>query len=130
MGDSSLWVAGLTAATAIAATVVTSRGNAKAAQTQAASVRAQAEAEAQARRVADLQQRRRDSYRSLVGRVSGFSQILWRMAEVDQSSVVAQREALVGAMQRDGRAALDAVEQSTREVVVDGPEAVSRAAEQ
>ncbi|WP_371662850.1 hypothetical protein [Streptomyces sp. NBC_00280] len=61
--------------------------------------------------------------------MSGFSKILWRMAEVDQSPGVAQREALLGAMQRDGRAALDAVEQATREVIVDGPREVSKAAE-
>jgi multidrug efflux pump subunit AcrA (membrane-fusion protein) len=129
MGDGSLWVAVLTALAAIAASLVTSRAYMKSAQAQAASARAQAETEAKARRVAELQQRRRDSYRSLIGCVSGFSKILWRMAEVDQSSAAAQREALVSAMQRDGRAALDAVEQATREVVVDGPEEVSRAAE-
>ncbi|WP_158778867.1 hypothetical protein [Streptomyces cellulosae] len=51
------------------------------------------------------------------------------MAEVDQFSDPAQREALISTMQRDGRAALDAVEQATREVVVDGPGDVSRTAE-
>ena len=129
MGDDSLWVAALTALTAITASLVTSRAYVKSAQAQATSARAQAEAEAQARRVAELKQRRRDSYRSLIGCVSGFSKTLWRMAEVDQSSEAAQRATLVSAMQRDGRAALDAVEQATHEVVVDGPEEVSRAAE-
>ena len=129
MGDGGLWVAVLTASAAILASLVTSRALLKSAQAQAASARAQAETEARARHAVELQQRRRDAYMGLIGSVSGFSKILWRMAEVEKVSEVAQRETLVSAMQRDGRAALDTVEQATREVVVDGPANVARAAE-
>ncbi|MGW7403251.1 hypothetical protein ACWGI9_05865 [Streptomyces sp. NPDC054833] len=117
MGDSSLGVAGLTAATAIVASLAATW-----------SARSQARTEARTRRAEATNQRRRESYRAMTRCVSGFSKVLWRMAQVDQEADDAIRRGLVDSIRSDARTALDDVEEATRGVEIDGPEEVSKAA--
>ena len=90
--------------------------------------RSQARAEAKTRLAEATVQRRRESYRAMTRCVSGFSKVLWRMAQVDQEADDATRRDLLCGIRSDARMALDDVEEATRGVEIDGPEEVSKAA--
>lgn len=74
MTDDTLWVAVLTASTAVVASWVTSKGNASAA-------RLQAEVTGQSQRLARQREARRASYADLIERAVALSELYWDVPE-------------------------------------------------
>ena len=122
MADSGLLVGVLTAVTALAASYLTARGTSRAALGQA-----RAAATAQALR--EERERRRATYRELIGRVHEFLEALWRVVEVDDLPDREARDALLRQIHAQAGAAMSRVTLATRDVLLDGPAELSAAAE-
>ncbi|MEU4689554.1 hypothetical protein [Actinoplanes sp. NPDC023714] len=117
MAVDELLVGALTAATALGASFLTGRGAWRAALAQARTT-ALLQAAAQER------ERRRATYRDMLTAVHAFMEVCWS-ARPDRSD----RQPREQIRERMGRAAAE-VTRATREVLLDGPAAVSAAAEQ
>jgi hypothetical protein len=121
MGDSGWWVAVVTSATALGASWITTRGNAR-------SVRVEAEVSAHAGHVTEARNRRRDAYRELSAAVHGLSEVLWRMEEAEHVRTSAERTRIVADMHAASRRGLGDVTKASRDVLLEGPKAVADAA--
>jgi hypothetical protein len=117
-----LWVGVLTGVTALAASYLTARGASKAAL-------AQARTTALSDAVREQRQRRRSTYRDMLTCVHAFSEVCWRITDVDttpdrgtQTNLLAQIHDRMGPTLAD-------LTRATHEVLLDGPADVAIAAE-
>jgi hypothetical protein len=120
--DDGLLVGALTAVTALVASYLTARATSRAALTQAR-VAAAAEASREAR------ERRRSTYREMLSRVHAFMEPLWRIRDADTAPDAAARRRALEEMAAELRPAMNQVTLATREVLLDGPAAVSDSAD-
>jgi len=123
MTDEALWVAMLTGGTAVVASWVTSRGNARAA-------RIQAEASAQTQQQSRSRETRRTAYLEFIEQAHITGELYWRLGDVyaqltdpDEQLVRIQR------LRADLRDAFDPLSRCTRVIILEGPGSVVEAAE-
>ncbi|MFC9545200.1 hypothetical protein G3I31_10425 [Streptomyces sp. SID9913] len=121
MGDSGWWVAVVTGATALGASWITTRGNAR-------SVRVEAEVTAHAGHVTEARNRRRDAYRELSAAAHALAEVFWRMEEVDHARTRTERARIIEDMQAASRHRLSDVTKASRDVFLEGPAGVAKAA--
>ncbi|MEU8467963.1 hypothetical protein AB0F30_08550 [Streptomyces sp. NPDC029006] len=121
MGDGNWWVALVTGATALGASWITTRGNAR-------SVRVEAEVNAHADHIAEARNRRRDAYRDLSTAVHALSEVFWKMEVVDLAQTRAERVELIDRMHVASRRCVSEVTRTSRDVCLEGPAAAAKAA--
>lgn len=121
MGDSSWWIGGLTAITALGASWVTSRGNAY-------SARVQAEVSAHAGHITEVRNQRREAYKALSASAHALAEVFWRMEEVDRSSDVSVRATIIAEMHVASRGALSELTKTSTDVLLQGPASVAKEA--
>jgi hypothetical protein len=123
MADSALWIAVLTGGTAVLASWVTSRGNARAA-------RIQAEASAQAQRLTLAHEARRTAYLEFIEQAHVTGELHWRLGDIyaqltDPDDQLARLDQLRGQL----RDAFDPLMRCARTISLEGPGPVAETAE-
>jgi hypothetical protein len=123
VSDSAALIAALTGATAVLASWVTSRGNAKAA-------RVQAETAAQVQQRIQVREIRRTAYLALIEHAHSTGEIYWRVGDVymQLTDEVAQR-ARIEEIRADLRDGFAPMMRCVRVIVLEGPEAVAESAD-
>ena len=123
MTDEALWVAVLTGGTAVLASWVTSRGNARAA-------RVQAEASAQTQQQSRSRETRRTAYLEFIEQAHITGELYWRLGDV-YAQLTDPDEQLVRIQQlrADLRVAFDPLSRCARVIILEGPASVVEAAE-
>ncbi|MFJ7151217.1 hypothetical protein ACIQVT_23945 [Streptomyces sp. NPDC100445] len=121
MGDGDWWAALLTGAAALGGSWITTRGNTR-------SVRVEAEVGAHAGQVAEARNRRRDAYRDLSTAVHALSEVFWRLEVVDLAATREERTELLGQMHGASRRCVSEVTRTSRDVCLEGPASVVKAA--
>ncbi|MFF0227624.1 hypothetical protein [Streptomyces sp. NPDC004629] len=122
MGDSAVWVAALTGATAVVASWVTNLGNVRAA-------RAQAQASAAAERAGRVRESRRAAYLELMARAHDMSELYRKV--VDARFQLGDGDAYLARVQelrRSVREAYDPLMHCVRTVALEGPAGAASAA--
>lgn len=118
----AVWVGAFTGATAILASWITTRGNARAA-------RVQAEASAQAQRHVHVREVRRAAYLDLMEQAHLTGQLYWRVEDAYVQLAGDARLVRINELRDQLRTAFDLMMRCTRIVVLEGPLAVATAAE-
>ncbi|NEA46728.1 hypothetical protein [Streptomyces sp. SID10815] len=122
MANSGLWVGILTALTALGASYITARATFRAA-------RAQAETATRAEALRDERERRRSAYREMMSCVHAFNVVTWQMDDVDTARDRASRGRLLTQMYECIGPAIGDMNRAMHEIRLDGPAAVSDAAD-
>ncbi|GGT64172.1 hypothetical protein [Streptomyces purpureus] len=123
MSNSGLWVGVLTALTALGASYITARATSRATLAQArTTTRAQA--------VREQRERRRATYREMMGCTHAFNEVTWQIDEVDAAPDRLGRDRLLTQMCERIAPAIGEMNKATHEVRLDGPAEVSDAAEE
>jgi hypothetical protein len=123
MADSAVWIAMLTGGTAVLASWVTSRGNARAA-------RVQAEASAEAQQYSQLREIRRMAYLEFIEQAHITGELHWRLGDVyAQLTDPGDQLAGIQKLRNDLRDAFDPLTRCARVVLLEGPRSVAEAAE-
>jgi hypothetical protein len=121
--DDALWVAALTGATAVLASWVTSRGNARAA-------RIQAQASAQAQQQSRSRETRRTAYLEFIEQAHITGEFYWRLGDVyAQLADPGEQLTRIQRLRADLRDAFDPLSRCARVIILEGPAAVAEAAE-
>jgi hypothetical protein len=123
MASSELWVGILTAATAIGASYLTARGMSKAALAQA---RTMTTFDA----LREQREHRRSAYRQMMACVHAFSEICWRLLDVDAAGDPDAKQRLLAQIHERIGPAVSDMTRAAREVLLDGPAEVAEAAEE
>jgi hypothetical protein len=123
MASSELWVGVLTATTAIVASYLSARGASSAALAQA---RTTALSEA----LGEERERRRSTYRQMMTCVHAFSEVTWRIVDVDATQDRERKDLLLTQMHERIGVTVSDLTRATHEVLLDGPAEVSSAAEE
>ncbi|MGW1375847.1 hypothetical protein ACWD6P_16455 [Streptomyces sp. NPDC002446] len=123
MADNGLWVGILTALTALGASYITARATSRAA-------RAQARTTAMAQALREQRDRRRSTYREMMGCAHAFSEVTWQIDDVDATPDRDGKDRLLTRMYERIGPAIGNMNKATHEVRLDGPAEVSAAAEQ
>ncbi len=123
MTDDALWVAVLTGGTAVLASWVTSRGNARAA-------RIQAEASAQTQQQSRSRETRRSAYLEFIEQAHITGEFYWRLGDVyAQLTDPGEQLARIQQLRADLRDAFDPLSRCTRVITLEGSAPVVEAAE-
>jgi hypothetical protein len=123
MTDDALWVAVLTGATAVLASWVTSRGNARAA-------RIQAEASAQTQQQSRSRETRRTAYLEFIEQAHIMGELYFRLGDVyAQLTDPGEQLARIQKLRADLRDAFDPLSRCARVIILEGPMPVVEAAE-
>jgi hypothetical protein len=123
MTDDALWVAVLTGGTAVLASWVTSRGNARAA-------RVQAEASAQNQQRSRSLETRRTAYLEFIEQAHITGEFYWRLGDVyAQPTDSGEQLARIQQLRADLRNAYDPLSRCARVILLEGPAPVVEAAE-
>ncbi|MDO0927018.1 hypothetical protein QQY24_16930 [Streptomyces sp. TG1A-8] len=78
--------------------------------------------------MAEARDRRRAAYKDLSAAVHALSEVFWKMEDIDRTADRAERIEAMGRMKVDCRARLNEVTRASRDVLLEGPTAVARAA--
>ena len=122
VSDSTVWVAVLTGGTAVLASWVTTRGNARAAKIQA-------DSSAQAQRHAHVREMRRSAYLQLIEQAHLIGELYWRVGDVYAQLSGHDAVARVEVLRVDLRAAFDPLMRCCRIVMLEGPRPVADTAD-
>jgi len=123
MADIALWVAVLTGGTAVAASWVTNRGNARAA-------RIQAEASAQAQQLSRVREVRRTAYLEFIEQAHITGELHWRLGDIyAQLADPHERLRRLNQLRDKLRDAFDPLTRCARTISLEGPAPVAEAAE-
>jgi hypothetical protein len=123
MAYSALWVAALTGGTAVLASWVTSRGNARAAKIQA-------EASALAQQQSQVREARRTAYLEFIEQAHITGELHWRLGDIYiQLPDRDDRLARLNQLRDDLRDAFDPLMRCARTICLEGPAPVAEAAE-
>ena len=123
MADDPIWIAVLTGGTAVLASWVTSRGNARAA-------RIQAEASAQTRQQSRSLEARRTAYLEFSEQAHITGEFYWRLGDVyAQLRDPAEQLSRIHKLRADLRNAFDPLSRCARVIILEGPALVAEAAE-
>jgi hypothetical protein len=123
MADSALWVAVLTGGTAVLASWVTSRGNARAAKVQA-------EASAQAQQHSRVREARRTAYLEFIEQAHITGELHWRLGDIYvQVADPDDQLARLNQLRDELRDAFDPLMRCARTISLEGPAPVAEAAE-
>jgi hypothetical protein len=123
VADSALWVAALTGATAVLASWVTSRGNARTAV-------AQAEASAQAQRASQLRESRRTAYLEFIEQAHITGELYYRLGDIyAQVTDPAEQLARINQLRDNLRNAFDPLMRCARTISLEGPAPAAEAAD-
>jgi hypothetical protein len=123
MTDDALWVAVLTGGTAVLASWVTSRGNARA-------VRIQAEASAQTQRQSRSRETRCTAYLEFIEQAHITGELYWRLGDVyAQLTDPGEQLDRIQRLRADLRGAFDPLSRCARVIILEGPAPVVEAAE-
>ena len=123
MADSALWVAVLTGGTAVLASWVTSRGNARAA-------RVQAQAAAQAQQHSQERVARRTAYLEFIEQAHITGELHWRLGDIyAQLTDPDDQLARLSQLRERLRNAFDPLMRCARTIVLEGPAPVAEAAQ-
>lgn len=122
MANSGLWVGVLTSLTALGASYITAKATSRAALVQA---RTTTTAEA----LREQRDRRRSTYREMMGCAHAFSEVTWQMDDVDAAPDREAENRLLTQMHEQIGPAIAAMNKANHEVRLDGPAEVSDAAE-
>ncbi|MET7899882.1 hypothetical protein [Streptomyces mirabilis] len=122
MANSGLWVGILTALTALGASYITAWAALRAAQAQARTV-------TRAEALREQRDRRRSAYRELMSFAHAFSAITWQIDEVDAARDRESKDRLLKQMYERIGPAIGDMNRAMHEVRLDGPPAVSAAAD-
>jgi hypothetical protein len=123
MADSALWVAVLTGGTAVLASWVTSRGNARAA-------RVQAEATAQAQQHSQDRAARRTAYLEFIEQAHITGELHWRLGDIyAQLTDPDDQHARLNQLRQQLRDAFDPLMRCARTIMLEGPPQVADAAQ-
>ncbi len=123
MPNDAIWVAVLTGGTAVLASWVTSRGNARAARTQA-------EASAQTQQQSRSRETRRTAYLEFIEQAHITGELYWRLGDVyAQLTDPGERLAAIHKLRASLRDAFDPLSRCARVIILEGPAPVVEAAE-
>ncbi|GLX16822.1 hypothetical protein [Streptomyces lavendulae] len=122
MGHSELWVGALTALTALGASWITARATSRAAL-------AQARTAARAQALREQRERRRSTYREMMGCAHAFFEVTWQIDAVDAAPDREAGDRLLAQMYEHMAPAIGNLNRANHEVRLDGPAAVSDASE-
>lgn len=121
VADNTLWVAALTAGTAVLASWVTSRGNANAA-------RFQAEAASASQRTARQREARREAYAAVIDKAVAIGELYWKIPEATRISEPESRRAEILRLREQIRDVYAALLRCVQVVTLEGPDDVAEAA--
>ncbi|MFI1398751.1 hypothetical protein [Streptomyces sp. NPDC020681] len=121
MADNTLWVAALTAGTAVLASWVTSRGNATAA-------RLQAQAATEAQRLARQREARRAAYAEVIDKAVAIGELYWKIPEVTRIAEPDARRVELLQLREQIRDVYAALLRCVQVVTLEGPDDVAEAA--
>lgn len=122
MADSALWIASLTAGTAVLASWVTSRGTAQAARTQA-------DAAASTQRAVRIRETRRTAYVNLIEQAHRMADLYWRVSDIHASGPPGTGAAELREVRLRLREEYSKLRHFVWVVALEGPDHVAEAAE-
>jgi hypothetical protein len=121
VADNTLWVATLTAGTAVLASWVTSRGNANAA-------RLQAEAATESQQLARQREARRAAYAAVIDKAVAIGELYWKIPEAARTADPDDRRTELLRLREQIRDVYAALLRCVQVVVLEGPDDVAEAA--
>jgi hypothetical protein len=121
VADNTLWVAALTAGTAVLASWVTSRGNANAA-------RLQAEAATESQQLARQREARRAAYAAVIDKAVAIGELYWKIPEAARTADPDGRRTELLRLREQIRDVYAALLRCVQVVVLEGPDDVAEAA--